>query len=120
MLVTHVQTSNSEVSIISESCRDVGAATSASSGADKSDTKSQKWSHGPRNTIACYETLGASAADSAEQVKKKYRMELLQQHPDKGGDHAQFCRLQASMDYIANKRGSVAEQLSRAKNSNGR
>lgn len=120
MLVTHTQASNLQRSTISESCRDDGAATSSSSGADRSDTKSQKWSHGPRNTIVSYETLGASAADSAEQVKKKYRVELLQRHIDKGGDHAQFLRLQASIDYIANKRGSVAEQLGKAKNSSGR
>lgn len=52
--------------------------------------------------------MGASSDDSAQIVKEKYRAGLLRNHPDRGGSHEDFLELQASIDYIANKRASVA------------
>eukprot|EP00404_Azadinium_spinosum_P002348 CAMPEP_0180430668 /NCGR_PEP_ID=MMETSP1036_2-20121128/8005_1 /TAXON_ID=632150 /ORGANISM="Azadinium spinosum, Strain 3D9" /LENGTH=203 /DNA_ID=CAMNT_0022436411 /DNA_START=32 /DNA_END=643 /DNA_ORIENTATION=- len=66
-----------------------------------------------RKTIMSHGTLGTAADDSAEVVKRKYRAKLLQEHPDKGGSHEQFLEVQASIEYIASKRQSVAVLLSK-------
>jgi len=66
-----------------------------------------------RCTLVSYEMLGASAQDSAAELKTKYRQELLKVHPDKGGTHEGFVEVQGAIDYIAGKRDSVAETLGR-------
>jgi len=68
---------------------------------------------GPRSTVVAYEVLGASADDDAATLKKKYRKQLIENHPDKGGEHEDFIELQEAADKLANKRASFAQAIGR-------
>lgn len=71
----------------------------------------QQSPHGARSrraTLSSYKALGASPEDSAHDLKKKYRRQLLQKHPDKGGKKEDFLEVQRSLNYVAAKRKSVA------------
>eukprot|EP00930_Biecheleria_cincta_P086101 TRINITY_DN75466_c0_g1_i1.p1 TRINITY_DN75466_c0_g1~~TRINITY_DN75466_c0_g1_i1.p1 ORF type:complete len:422 (-),score=91.90 TRINITY_DN75466_c0_g1_i1:265-1530(-) len=72
---------------------------------------SQQVSHGARSrraTLSSYKALGASPEDTAHDLKRKYRQQLLQKHPDKGGTKEDFLEVQRSLDYVAARRKSVA------------
>lgn len=71
----------------------------------------QQVPHGARSrraTLSSYKALGASPEDTAHDLKRKYRQQLLQKHPDKGGKKEDFLEVQRSLDYVAAKRKSVA------------
>lgn len=59
----------------------------------------------------CYNVLGAGPADPADVIRRKYRDQVMQHHPDKGGAHEAFLEVQASIDHLASRRISVAEAM---------
>lgn len=71
----------------------------------------QQFAQGARSrraTLSSYKVLGASPEDTAHDLKRKYRRQLLQKHPDKGGQKEEFLEVQRSLEYVAAKRKSVA------------
>jgi len=74
----------------------------------------QKCRTAGRATLLAYETLGAEAQDCSPTLKQKYRSEQLRLHPDKGGSHDDFLKLQCAADKLASKRASFAAAIGRA------
>ena len=52
--------------------------------------------------MTLYKELGVEKGASAEDIKKAYKKEALARHPDRGGDKAEFQRLQAAYDILSN------------------
>ena len=47
-----------------------------------------------------FKVLGLKRSASDEDIKTKYRELILVHHPDKGGDHEEFIRIQEAYDFL--------------------
>ena len=47
-----------------------------------------------------FKVLGLKRSASDEDIKTKYRELILIHHPDKGGDHEEFIRIQEAYDFL--------------------
>ena len=47
-----------------------------------------------------FKVLGLKRSASDEDIKTKYRELILIHHPDKGGDHEEFIRIQQAYDFL--------------------
>ena len=54
----------------------------------------EEMSHDP------FKVLGLKRSASDEDIKTKYRELILIHHPDKGGDHEEFIRIQQAYDFL--------------------
>ena len=54
----------------------------------------EEMSHDP------FKVLGLKRSASDEDIKQKYRELILVHHPDKGGDHHEFIRIQEAYDFL--------------------
>ena len=60
-----------------------------------------------------YATLGIQRGASAEEVKKAYRRAASKHHPDKGGDEAEFKKIQEAYEAITNPQPDPTQGFSR-------
>ena len=49
-----------------------------------------------------YETLGVNKKASVDEIKKAYRRQAVQNHPDKGGDEAKFKQINEAYEVLSN------------------
>lgn len=54
----------------------------------------------PANTTELYEVLGVEKTAKPAEIKKAYRKQALQKHPDKGGDPEEFKKIQAAYEVL--------------------
>lgn len=54
----------------------------------------EEMSHDP------FKVLGLKRSASDEDIKQKYRELILVHHPDKGGDHEEFLKVQQAYDFL--------------------
>ena len=54
----------------------------------------EEMSHDP------FKVLGLKRSASDEDIKQKYRELILIHHPDKGGDHEEFLKVQQAYDFL--------------------
>ena len=52
--------------------------------------------------MSYYQILGVPETASQEEIKRAYRKQALQQHPDKGGDAELFQKLSTAYDILSN------------------
>jgi len=50
-----------------------------------------------------YELLGVAKTATMDEIKKAYRKKAIKMHPDKGGDQAEFQKLQQAYDVLFDK-----------------
>eukprot|EP00927_Polykrikos_kofoidii_P024662 TRINITY_DN22382_c0_g1_i2.p1 TRINITY_DN22382_c0_g1~~TRINITY_DN22382_c0_g1_i2.p1 ORF type:complete len:733 (+),score=106.79 TRINITY_DN22382_c0_g1_i2:53-2251(+) len=55
-----------------------------------------------------YDTLGVGRSATAGEISAAYRRKALETHPDKGGDPADFCRVVAAFEELADERRRAA------------
>ena len=74
----------------------------ARSATEMSDPRSKK---GPNRTelAKCFKVLGLAGYAKDQEVRRAYRLLVLREHPDKGGDQAKFQEIQKAYDTLLNK-----------------
>eukprot|EP00931_Biecheleriopsis_adriatica_P063082 TRINITY_DN3815_c0_g1_i1.p1 TRINITY_DN3815_c0_g1~~TRINITY_DN3815_c0_g1_i1.p1 ORF type:complete len:544 (-),score=132.58 TRINITY_DN3815_c0_g1_i1:94-1725(-) len=83
------------------------ASAAADVAAGKDETKKVKVTD-PRAQLCCYELLRIPRTATPDQVKRAFRSLAVSMHPDKGGDHKEFCCLQEAFETLQDKADRAA------------